>query len=115
MVRHLGMPGRWLGFRTLELSPTRIVPGARGRQASRLARVADLEVGLAVSGLSHGVLYVGLPAVCHRSASYVFCRCHTRARHEVDGAWAVEEQHLRVGPSGRYHGHRNWTWWDYPK
>ena len=111
-MRHL----RWMLFRfvALQLSATRIVPRARRRQASRLAGVADLDVELAVSGLSHGAIYAGSPAVFHRNASYVSCRCHTPARREVDGAWAAMEP-LRVGPCSRWSGHRNWTSWIIPK
>ena len=56
--------------------------------------MADLDVGSAVSGLSHRAMYVGLPAVFHRNASYVSCRCHTPAMREADGAWAVMEPRL---------------------
>lgn len=62
--------------------------------------MADLDVGLAVSGLSHGAIYGGLPAVFHRSASYVSCRCHTPAMREADGASAAMEP-LRADPCSR--------------
>lgn len=63
--------------------------------------MADLDVGSAVSGLSHRAIYVvGLPAVFHRNASYVSCRCHTPAMREADGAWAVMELR-RADPCSR--------------
>lgn len=46
---------RLVGLFALQLSATGVVPGARGRQASRFAGVADLKVELDVGGLSHAV------------------------------------------------------------